>query len=150
MEQAEGHSDQSTMVPCEMVSRVNSLRVYRAEVHPGYVNVTYGYEENPKPEDVTHMGFILREPPAKQGHMFAMPCQPYCGLNLNRFHDTCFTCPIPRIRAGKMPSIFPVRVKWLTVHHCHCSSSTPHQTGVGRVKSILLKSVLSVISMLGF
>jgi hypothetical protein len=117
-----------------------SLVPYLIQVHPGYVNVTYG---TGKIGDVTQFAYVFRdEPPPKQGRAFAMPCQPYCGLNLHRFHISCFTCPIRMIRAGRLPLKFPVRAKWLTVH--------PHDGGLGRVKATLLKPVLSVLSMLGY
>jgi len=113
---------------------------YSVLVYPGYVNITLG---SGKIRDVTEFAYVLRgEPPLKQGRPFAMPCQPYCGLNLHRFHISCFTCPFRLIRAGKLPLMFPVKAKWLMVH--------PHDGGVGKVKQVLLKFVLSIMSMLGF
>jgi hypothetical protein len=128
-----------------MISEVNpvGLRIYQGVTYPGYVNLVLGSAERPTPDDVTHMRFLLEpEVPRKHGHRWAMPCQPYCGLNLNRFHITCLTCPIRQIRAGTMPNLIPVRVKWLIVHR--------NQGGVGKVKAALLKPLLSLVGMLGF
>ena len=144
---AKGYPNRPAMAAGQMAGKevaARDLRIYGVQVHPGYVNILYGSPDKAGPGIVTHMRFLLRrEVPAKQGHSWAMPCQPYCGLNLNRPHATDLTCPIRQIRAGKMPDFFPVRMKTLMINR-------HPNIGVGRVKTVLLKTVLTLLGVLSF